>query len=115
MVDEVIFEILQFPTLLDKSTKWFIKFVSVIEEADVDVKRVHLENKIAHGNVVSKIEKRLPPTIRREWSYEVVTNSNGKGNVLRYTSLLGFLKEQVMDLGTIIEDSLLTRKDICGR
>lgn len=109
IVDEVLFEILRFPTLVDEDTKGFIKFVSVIEEAQVDLKRVHLENEIANCNVVSEIEKRLPPLIRREWSYEVVTNSNGKDNVKRFASLLGFLKEQRNGL------EYLTSKIRCSR
>ena len=94
VVDEVLFDILRFPTLLDKDKGGFIKFVSVIEEATVDLKRIHLENEIANCNVISEIEKRLPPIIRRDWSYEVVTNNNTKDNVETFASLLRFLKEQ---------------------
>ena len=94
IVDEVLFDILKFPTLLDDDKDGFIKFVTVIEEAVVDLKRVKLESEIFNCNVVSEIEKRLPSIIRREWSYEVVTNSTGKDHKSKFECLLRFLKEQ---------------------
>ena len=79
VVDEVIVDITRFPILLDDDYRGFKKFVSVIETAMIDLKRVKLEKEIANSHIISKIEKRLPPIIHREWSYEVVTHDSKTG------------------------------------
>ena len=94
VVDEVIIDITSFPTLLDNDYNGFIKFVSVIETAMIDLKRVKLEKEIANSHVISEVEKRLPPIIRREWSYEVVTHDSKTGPTEKFASLLKFLREQ---------------------
>ena len=94
IVDEVIFDITRFRTLRDDDRNEFIEFVSVIETAMVDLKRVNLENEIANSYVISEVEKRLPPIIRREWSYAVVISDSRMGASERFTALLSFLIEQ---------------------
>ena len=91
IVDEVLFDILRFSTLLDDDRDKFIQFLSVIEEAVVDLQRVNLESEICNCNVVSEIEKCLPSIIRREWLYEVVTNNNEKDHMSKFECLLTFL------------------------
>ena len=100
VADAVLFDVFQYSNLNDGDANEFPKFVSSIEHALTDLKRLNMESELKNCNVISEIEARLPPRMRREWSEEFIINmSEGNeekfGREDKFDCLLEFLRHHL--------------------
>ena len=59
-------EIKEISSVKEYDKKGFIQYVDIIERGYTDLKRLKLEREMSNSTTVSMLERRLPPTIRRE-------------------------------------------------
>ena len=71
LADIVVLEIKNLKAVKDGDDEAFLDIVKVVEREYYDLPRIKMESEVSNNATVSLIEKRLPHTIRREWSKEV--------------------------------------------
>ena len=94
VVKSVLDDIRMYSALEDRDDIGFLKFVQKIEAGLNDLRRLGLELELCNSNVISEIEKKLPPTIRREWSTKVIENEKENSFEDKFNELFEFLKHQ---------------------
>lgn len=91
IVDSVVSDLKSLKKISDGDAKGFIKMVDQVEQCWLDLKKVNLSNELNTANVVSHVEKILPPLQKREWvikADEITVTSN------LFPELLKFLQKE---------------------
>lgn len=68
VTDSILNEIKKLKVVSDGDHKKFILMVDTIEKCWLDLKQLNLQKEMSSATMISKIEKLLPSTQRREWS-----------------------------------------------
>ena len=71
LIDIIMNEIKEIPSVMENDPEGFIQFVNVIERGYADLARLNLQQEMSNSVTVSMLEGRLSPTIRRDWAKEV--------------------------------------------
>ena len=94
LIDIIMNEIKDIPSVKENDPEGFIQFVNVIERGYTDLKRLDLEKEMSNSVTVSMLEGRLPPTIKRDWAKEVSKTDSKVKLQDKFPFFMEFLKEQ---------------------
>lgn len=94
LIDIIMNEIKEIPSVMENDSKGFIQFVNIIERGYTDLKRLSLQQEMSNSVTVSMLEGRLPPTIRRDWAKEVSKSDSKVKLHDKFPFFMDFLKEQ---------------------
>ncbi|XP_071944795.1 uncharacterized protein [Antedon mediterranea] len=91
LADAVMHDFESIDSLKDGDDKRFVEFVDIIERGHNDLRKLGMEKEMSNTRVVSDIERRLPPAIRREWSRSLYDEKAVIDRTDRFPALLKFL------------------------
>ena len=91
IADLVIDSVRRYRFIKEGEDKRFVDFVDLIESGHRDLKRLGLEREITTTSSVSIIEKKLPPSIKREWAKIVSSDDSVVDKADKFPNLLKFL------------------------
>ena len=92
ITDAVVSEIKNFKTISSDQRQLLVKFVNCIEKGFIDLKHIDMEKEISNANVVSIIEKKLPPNIAERWYRNMCEEKSTIDRKNKFPALLSFLK-----------------------
>ena len=94
VADVIIDSVRRVKTIKEGENRRLIEFVNIVDDGYRDLKRLGLEREITTTSSVSKIEKKLPADIRRDWAKLVSSDTSSVDKTDKFPSLLKFLLNQ---------------------
>lgn len=86
-MDAVLAEISILKPVPEGNTRKLREVINVVERAWLDLKKIDRANEIENSTVVTKIERLLPNSLKREWTHKAQALSDQE----RFQSLVKFL------------------------
>lgn len=87
VVDAVLAEISILMPVPEGNTRKLLEVINVVERAWLDLKKIDRANEIENSTAVTKIERLLPNSLKREWTHKAQALSDQE----RFQSLVKFL------------------------
>ena len=93
LIDSIMAEIKRMPPCCDNDNAQILRFVHTIEKANSDLRSLGKSEELHNSTIVSMIEEKLSPVIRKEWTKTVTGTRRSEIAEKKFPSLLELLLE----------------------
>ena len=90
IIDAVVGEISSLKPVPEGNKEKLLHMITVLEQAWLDLKKLNKENEIANTHSLTKVERLLPPNLKREWTHKARALRDEE----KFEELVRFLTEE---------------------
>lgn len=89
----VMTEIREVSPIRENEHSKFVGFVELLETASIDLKRINMEDEIAHSSTITLIENKLPMEILKQWRLDILHKHSALNGKELYKAFIDYLSE----------------------